>query len=94
MYPGCISDKELTKKSGILDLLEPGDSVMVDRGVDRGFDIEEDLMLKGVIPLFLCGMEQFLENKLKCIASLCLHAERAMERIKIVTYLIVQCRYH
>ena len=52
LYLGCISDKELTKKSGILDLLEPGDSVMA----DRGFEIEEDLMLIGVrlnIPPFL-----------------------------------------
>ena len=44
LYPGSISDKELTKRSGILDLLEPGDSVMA----DRGFEIEEDLLLIGV----------------------------------------------
>ena len=42
LYPGCISDKELTKRNGILDLLEPGDSVMA----DRGFKIE-DLLLIG-----------------------------------------------
>ena len=24
LYPGCISDKELTRKSGILDLLKKG----------------------------------------------------------------------
>ena len=54
LYPGCISDKELTRKSGLLDLLEPGDLVMA----DRGFEIEEDLMLIGVrlnIPPFLRG---------------------------------------
>ena len=32
LYPGSISDKELTRRSGILDLLEEGDSVMADRG--------------------------------------------------------------
>ena len=37
LYPGCISDKELTRKSGILDLLEEGDSVMA----DKGFEIED-----------------------------------------------------
>ena len=52
LYPGSISDKELTCKCGILDLLEPGDSVMG----DRGFDIEENLILRGIhlnIPPFL-----------------------------------------
>ena len=43
LYPGSISDKELTRRSGILDLLEGGDSVMA----DRGFDIKEDLDLLG-----------------------------------------------
>ena len=39
LYPGSISDKELTMRSGLLDLLEEGDSVMA----DTGFDIKEDL---------------------------------------------------
>ena len=44
VFAGCISDKELTKHSGLLDLLERGDSVMA----DHGFDIEEDLIIRGV----------------------------------------------
>ena len=44
LFSGSISDKSLTRKSGVLDLLEEGDSVMA----DRGFDIEEDLLLLGV----------------------------------------------
>jgi len=84
LYPGCISDKELTRKSGILDLLEEGDSVMA----DRGFEIEEDLVLIGVrlnIPPFLRGKKQLSENDLvstRRIASLRIHVERVMERIK------------
>ena len=84
LYPGSISDKELTRKCGILDLLEPGDSVMA----DRGFDIEEDLILRGVhlnIPPFLRGKQQFSQEELittRRIASLRIHVERAMERIK------------
>ena len=44
LFSGSISDKELTRKSGLLDLLEAGDSLMA----DRGFNIEDDLILKGV----------------------------------------------
>ena len=51
LYPGSISDKELTRRCGILDLLEPGDSVMA----DRRFDIEEDLALLGVHPGKICS---------------------------------------
>lgn len=84
LFPGSISDKELTKRSGLLDLLEKGDSVMA----DRGFDIEEELIIRGVrlnIPPFLRGKSQFEEDELissRRIASLRIHVERAMERIK------------
>ena len=84
LFPGSISDKSLTRKSGVLELLEEGDSVMA----DRGFDIEEDLLLKGVhlnIPPFLRGKSQLSERELvttRRIASLWIHVERAMERIK------------
>lgn len=84
LFPGSISDKCLTRQSGVLELLEEGDSVMA----DRGFDIEEDLMLRGVslnIPPFLRGKSQLSEKELivtRRIASLRIHVERAMERIK------------
>ena len=84
LYPGSISDKQLTRRCGILDLLESGDSVMA----DRGFDIEEDLALLGVrlnIRPFRKGKEQFNEYELvetRHIASLRIHVERAMEQLK------------
>ena len=34
LYPGSISDKKLTQISGILSLLDKGDSVMADRDFD------------------------------------------------------------
>ena len=55
--PGRISDKDNTIQSGIIDLLEPGDSVMA----DRGFLIEDQLREKDVhlnIPSFLQGRPQ------------------------------------
>lgn len=84
LYTGGISDKEITRCSGILDLLEPGDSVMA----DKGFDIEDLLKDKGVelnIPPFLESQNQFSARdvqKTKTIASLRIHVERAIRRIK------------
>ena len=84
LYPGCISDKELTRKCGILDMLDKGDTLMA----DRGFDIEGDLILRGVrlnIPPFLKGKQQLSQSELvqtRRIASLRMHVERAMERLK------------
>ena len=57
LYAGAISDKELTKQSGIIQLLEIGDTVMA----DRGFDIQDDLTPLGVklnVPPFLKGKKQ------------------------------------
>ena len=80
LYPGSISDKELTRQCGLLDKLESGDSVMA--------DIEDDLILLGVklnIPPFLRGKDQLSSYELvetRRIASLRIHVERAMEQLK------------
>ncbi len=34
LFPGSLSDKKLVVKSGLIDLLERGDSIMADRGFD------------------------------------------------------------
>ena len=44
LYTGAISYKEITRCSGILDLYEPDDSVMA----DKGFEIEDLLKEKNV----------------------------------------------
>ena len=63
LYPGCISDKELTNRSGLLDMLVKGDAIMA----GRGFGIEEDTILRGVklnIPPFLRGRQQLDPSEL------------------------------
>ena len=87
---GHISDKKVTDLCGIIDLLEPGDMVMA----DRGFDIQNILAAKKIklnIPPFMRGKEQLSleeEFETRSIASVQIHVERAIERIK--NYRILQ----
>ena len=63
LYLGNTSDKELTRKIGLIDLLETGDSIIADRGVG----IMEDLAPHGVklnIPPFLRGQSQLDQREL------------------------------
>ncbi|XP_068084300.1 uncharacterized protein [Anabrus simplex] len=93
-YGGSVSDRQLFIKSNIIDLLEEGDSVMV----DRGFQIQDLLCSKGVsvnIPPFLKGKRQFstMENTMtRRIASKRIHIERAIGLGK--TYKILQTKLH
>lgn len=83
LWGGRISDKEITRRSDLLDRLEAGDSMMA----DKGFDIES-LMPPNTsvnLPPFLGRNVQFNEKELvetRRIASLRIHVERAIERIK------------
>jgi len=83
LYPGSISDKELTLRSAILDLFEPGDSLMA----DKGFDIAYECMTHGVHlnkPPRVRN-PQLSRNQVittRKIASLRIHVERAIGRIK------------
>jgi hypothetical protein len=43
LYPGGISDPEIFRKSGGVDLIKPGDQIMV----DKGFLIDEDVITRG-----------------------------------------------
>ena len=64
LYTGGTSNKEITKQSGILPLLERGDNVMA----DRGFVIKDFLESLGCtlnIPPFLNNQGQFSEEQVK-----------------------------
>lgn len=84
LYTGCMSDVEITKYSGILDLLEPGNDVMA----DKGFTLRKSFEEKGVtlnIPPFLSSKRQFTPEEIKeteQIAKLRIHIERLNRRIK------------
>lgn len=83
LYTGSISDKEITKQSGVLSLLEPGDLVMA----DKGFLIQDLLAEVGaklVIPPF--KHSQQLSKKdvedTQAIARLRIIVERVIARVK------------
>ncbi|XP_035259887.1 uncharacterized protein LOC118231967 isoform X1 [Anguilla anguilla] len=84
LYTGSISDKEITKESGILSLLQPGDEVIADKGFLIR-DLLTDINVKLVIPTFLGPSGQFSKAEIthtQEIARLRIHVERAIRRIK------------
>lgn len=84
VFEGAISDRAITEESGLLNMLERGDSVMA----DKGFDIQDLLITHGVklnIPPFKRKDEQMCPEDLattKKIAAVRIHVERKMQRIK------------
>ena len=83
LWGGRVSDKHITRESGVLNLLEAGDNVMV----DRGFDIS-DIVPDGVtvnMPPFLAGRQQMTASETEntmSIASVRIYVERAIGHIK------------
>jgi hypothetical protein len=86
LYSGSVSDKEIVKRSGLLnkELWDENDAIMA----DRGFTIEEELSeinVKLNIPAFLEGREQLTKAEVKesqSIASVRIHVERAIQRVR------------
>ena len=89
LWSGNISDRKITMESKFLDKITPGDEVMA----DRGFQIRDLLTAKGAylnMPPFTsvrrngCGKmlssKQIIETRK--IASLRIHVERAIARLK------------
>ena len=84
LYSGSISDKQITKLSGLINLCEEGDAIMA----DKGFLISDLTTPKGVnliIPPFKRKRQQLSKREVietRKIANLRIHVERQMERIK------------
>jgi hypothetical protein len=84
-YGGRVTDCHMTTDSGILSLLEPGDTVLADKGFPY---IAEDASRRGaflVMPPFKRGERQFSEKEnADCynVAQVRIHVERAIGRMK------------
>jgi len=83
-WGGRATDRYIVQKSGFLDLLEPYDLVLA----DRGFTIREDLLFRNCtleIPPPTTGLKQMSRRsvlKTKAIANARIHVERVINRIK------------
>ncbi|XP_062580400.1 uncharacterized protein LOC134242349 [Saccostrea cucullata] len=84
LYTGCMSDVEITKLSGLLDLMEEGDSIMA----DKGFVMNKVLEGKGIsvnTPPFFLSQGQFSKQEVEqtqIIAKLRIHIEQHIRRVK------------
>ena len=83
LWSGSVSDREITRQSGFLEYILPGDDVMA----DRGFLIRDLLVRRGGtlnIPPFSHGKQltAAATTKTRRIASARIHVERAIGRLK------------
>lgn len=84
LFSGSISDVELTKVCGLLDLLEPGDAVMADKGFTVS-KLLEDCGCNLIISHFLKSHGQFSSAEVADnddITAIRVHVERAIRRVK------------
>lgn len=83
-WGGRVSDKVITLRSGLLDLLENGDQVMA----DRGFLIDDAVAAKNAVlirPAFTKGHKQMPVKSIEDSrqqSTLRIHVERLNERLK------------
>lgn len=87
LFPGSMSDKVITLKSGLLEQLVQGDLILADKGL-----LIRDILPPGVslnLPPFL-DTPQFTPDQVlqtEVIAKARIHIERAIQRIKHFTIL-------
>uniref|UniRef100_A0A3P8RV78 THAP-type domain-containing protein n=1 Tax=Amphiprion percula TaxID=161767 RepID=A0A3P8RV78_AMPPE len=83
-WGGRTTDRQIIQQSGFLDLVDPHDLIIA----DRGFPIQEDLLFKManlVIPPPSSGLEQMYSQNVaqtKKVANVRIHVERAINRLK------------
>lgn len=93
-YAGSISDRQTVERSNLLNMCEPGDSILADRGYNiQDMFIGKDITLN--IPTFLKGKGQLPNLKLlkdRKLASQRVHIERLIGLMK--TYKILKEELH
>lgn len=84
LWPGSASDVDITRNSGLIDMLNEGDAVMVDKGFVHLRTDFRPKKIKLYCPPFKTN-EQFTKSEVEMtrrIASARIHVERKMEQIK------------
>ena len=85
LFPGSLSDRAITTASGLLDMLEPGDEVMVDKGFRIQDLLDEKCAFRHMPPFLDQCRTQFDADEVlqtQSIARLRVHVERAIRRVK------------
>ena len=83
-WGGRVSDKVITQDSSFLQMLEPGDIVLA----DRGFTLHDDVALHGgtfKIPAFISGKKQLSQKEAetsKQLSRVRIHVERVIGQVK------------
>jgi hypothetical protein len=79
-----MSDVDITKRCGLIELLEVGDQIMADKGFVLN-NVLKDTGVSIATPHFLCSDGQFTTSQIddnQKIASLRIHVERHIKRVK------------
>ena len=83
LWSGRVSDKQITKESGLLGMLDYGDNIMADRGLDISNILPDGVTLN--IPPSKGSRSQLAApetEETSRIAAVRIHVERAIGRIK------------
>ena len=70
LFTGSISDSELVERSGMLDIFEPGDAILVDRGVNI-LEACTARKLDMIMPSFLNGRSSFTRDDVSLSRQVC-----------------------
>ena len=83
-WGGRVSDKLITQQCGFLNLIDPGDIILA----DRGFNVYDDITIKGgrlEIPAFTKGKKQLSQEeveKSRQISRVRIHVERVIGQLR------------